>query len=199
MKSYMKIVNNKFTAFVSILLLLSGVISCTENYSSKSNLKAEYKTFISNAKTKSEVAAFHRLLVKNNLANVVDFTQLLRQGTDWKKISLPAYALPPRKFWPRILRTLRVLKKEIIPVLGALEVLSGFRTARYNRLAKGARSSKHLVFAALDIKPKNRITRPELHRRLLKIWRAKGRRYQLGLGLYSGTRFHVDTARYRKW
>ncbi|VAW80866.1 hypothetical protein MNBD_GAMMA12-2420 [hydrothermal vent metagenome] len=195
----MKIVKSHLIAFTLILLSISGVSSCTEHYSTKINLNAEYMAFISNARTKSEIFAFRRLLVKNNLANLVDIKQLLRQGTDWKKIREPAYALPPRKFWPRILRTLTVLKKEIIPVLGEIEVLSGFRTTRYNRRAKGTRSSKHLVFAALDIKPKDKITRRELHKRLLEIWRTKGRRYQLGLGLYSGTRFHIDTARYRKW
>jgi len=192
-----------YKRIILIFILSIGFASCSDKYSSKynpkKNLKEEYKAFIKNARTKAEVTAFRRFLIKRGLANVVDFRQLLRQGTDWRKIREPAYALPPRKYWPKIIPTLRVLKNEIIPIVGKLEVLSGFRTHRYNRRAKGSRRSRHMIFSALDIKPKNNMSRRELHKRLLKLWKLKGRQYKLGLGLYSRTRFHVDTTRFRRW
>jgi len=195
----MKKVAYKRVPLILILIISGGFISCAEKYKPQNSLKAEYQIFIKDVKTRTEVTAFFRFLEKRGLANVVDFKQLLRQGTDWRKVREPAYALPPRKYWPKILLTLQVLKNEIVPIVGELEVVSGFRTHRYNRRAGGARSSRHMIFGALDIIPKNNITRGELHKRLLKIWRIKGRQYKLGLGLYSRTRFHVDTVRYRRW
>jgi len=195
----MNTISTKLIHLSLIFLCLAGLSSCAERYTPQKDLNAEYKVFIESAKTRSKIAAFRRFLEKKGLADVVEFEQLMRQGTDWRKIKEPAYALPPRKYWHNILPSLVLLKKEIIPVLGELEVLSGFRTSRYNRLAKGARGSKHLVFAALDVVPKNNITRKELHQQLLKVWKNSGRPYKFGLGLYSRVRFHIDTVRYRKW
>ncbi|MGC4121635.1 MAG: D-Ala-D-Ala carboxypeptidase family metallohydrolase [Myxococcales bacterium] len=94
---------------------------------------------------------------------------------------------------------LRFVQKELVPELGELEVMSAYRTEAYNEPAGGARRSRHCTFGALDLQPKNAVARKDLHAKLTRLWKAKGKETQWGLGLYSGTRFHVDVWRYRTW
>ncbi len=94
---------------------------------------------------------------------------------------------------------MKFLREEIIPLIGPVEILSAYRESSYNLKAGGARKSKHLDFFAVDLRPVKNISRKDLHSKLLDIWTKKGKEYNLGLGLYSGLRFHIDTAGYRKW
>ena len=98
-----------------------------------------------------------------------------------------------------MLDTLVFLKYELIPHIGDVRVLSGFRTPHYNRLAGGAGRSRHLTFSALDLRPIADIDRTRLHRILQNRWHTLGEDYNLGLGLYSKQRFHIDTGGHRQW
>lgn len=95
--------------------------------------------------------------------------------------------------------TLRFVKKELLPIIGPIEVNSGYRSKEYNKLAGGVKNSKHLSFCALDLKPVEDMSLKDMQKKLLKLWKKRGKRYQLGLGLYSGKFFHIDTCGYRKW
>jgi len=112
---------------------------------------------------------------------------------------LPCYKIPPIAKWKNILPLLIFIKKELIPQIGSVEIVSCFRTPRYNRAAGGSRGSKHLYFNAADIIPLKQISTSRLKKILKNIWRKIGRQYHLGLGLYSGLRFHIDTMGFRKW
>ena len=98
-----------------------------------------------------------------------------------------------------MVNTLVFLKYDLIPYIGDVRVLSGFRTPKYNRLAGGAGRSRHLTFSALDLKPVTEIDRSRLHRILQNRWHTLGEEYKLGLGLYSNLRFHIDTGGHRQW
>lgn len=148
---------------------------------------------------RAEWKRFERLLAREGVADVVPSWQLWRQGTDWRGCQEPAFAVPPRERWPGMVRTLALLRDLVIPKTGPVDVVSGFRTARYNRCAKGASKSRHLDFDALDVVPRRRWARDELHATLLEVWRREGKARRFGLGLYAGVRFHVDGHRYRRW
>ncbi len=124
---------------------------------------------------------------------------VLLQGTDWRLNQKSVFVLPSRKHWDNMVRTLRLVETEVIPVIGDLVPVSGERSEEYNAISGGARKSKHLNFCALDLVPEKAITRKELHRRLRMIHQNSGRRHNMGLGLYSGLRFHIDTCGYRQW
>jgi hypothetical protein len=124
---------------------------------------------------------------------------LWRQGTDADALSMPRFAVPPREQWSAIIPTLRLIRDRVVPVVGPVEVASGYRTRPYNIAAKGAPKSDHLRFGAVDIVPTREWQREELHAALLRLHGEVGQQTRMGLGLYSGLRFHVDTRRFRRW
>lgn len=182
-------------ALLLLALLAMGAVGCQDDVPGK----AELDPFLAEGGHRASFEAFQKYLTRHRLADVVPPEQLLRQGTDWRGLGLPPYAMPPRSKWKNILPTLRLLKQEVIPLFGPLDVLSGFRDPVYNKRAGGARTSRHLAFQALDVRPVKRPPREALRRKLGALWEEKGKQHKLGLGVYCGTRFHVDTGKYRKW
>ena len=171
--------------------------TCQGSYDAPSS--GDFEVFLSQGDNRKQFGRFQKYLKQNGVFGVVEARQLLCQGTDWSKVQQPAFAFPPRQLWANILPTLRLLRDEVVPVTGRLKVLSGYRTNKYNRLAGGAPGSRHLYFQAVDVIPPGYWLRYRLHGKFLEIWRKRGKRNRFGLGLYSGTRFHVDTYRYRRW
>ena len=143
-----------------------------------------------------DVVAFFE---RQKVADVVPIQHLLRQGTDWKNADLPPFAIPSEELWPNVVNTLIVLRDDVIPTVGPVEVLSAFRTEEYNSAAGGAKRSKHLEFSAVDVIPINDIDRDELHSKLKAMWSKEGPEKAIGLGLYSKLRFHIDTGGFRTW
>jgi len=158
-----------------------------------------FSDFISIPSNNEQYIEFSKFLQENHVDAVIPIQHLYRQGTDWSKLNVEPYAVPPQQHWQNILPTLEFIKKELIPIIGDIQVVSAYRTNEYNEHAHGAKRSKHLQFSAVDLIPVNNISRDELHKILLAIWDKVGRKYNLGLGLYNKTRFHIDTTRFRKW
>jgi len=124
---------------------------------------------------------------------------VLLQGTDWHHKGTSIFFYPPKKYWDNMVNTLLFIEKEVIPVVGELIPVSGERSKYYNQTSGGASRSKHLTFCALDLTPATKMTRKELHQRLSSVFSKVGKKYNMGLGLYSGLRFHIDTCGYRRW
>jgi len=143
------------------------------------------------------------LLAAHDVAEVVEPWTLLRQGTDWRAVRLAAFAFPPRETWENVIPTLRVLRDEIIPRVGRVRIVSGYRSPTYNEQAGGAPSSAHLTFRALDVVPLQRRPREELHGLLEGYWESGDARLrEVGIGFYRSPtgRFHVDAGRrHRRW
>jgi hypothetical protein len=145
----------------------------------------------------AELADFTEWLDGQGVGGIVPAWHLWRQGTDWRALGQAPLAAPPRDLWPGIVPTLAILRDEVVPRVGPVEVVSGFRAYRYNQLAGGATGSRHRWFEAVDVVPRAPWPRALLHWRLVAWWRADPR--PLGLGLYAHTRFHVDTWKHRTW
>lgn len=160
---------------------------------------SDFDTFLSSKDRRVRFRAFEGYLVERGLDQVVPPWQLWRQGTDFRGLGEPAFAEPSEDQWEEIVPTLRLLRDEVIPLVGPLEVVSGFRTERYNARAGGSKGSRHKWFQAVDVVPDKSWERAPLHASLLRLWGSEGPGRAMGLGLYSGTRFHVDTYRYRRW
>ncbi len=107
--------------------------------------------------------------------------------------------MPPRELWPAIVPTLVTVREDIVPRVGPVEVVSAFRTYRYNQLAGGAPGSRHRTFEAVDLVPRAPWPRTLLHHRLRAWWETSGVGRRAGLGLYERTRFHVDCWKHRSW
>lgn len=158
-----------------------------------------FEKFLDEGDNRERFEKLERFLEINHVGDVVPPFELLRQGTDWQQIGEPPFAVPPEDTWEAMVDTLKVLKNYIIPEIGPVIVLSGWRTARYNAKAGGARTSKHMHFCGLDMIPEEEYTRKQLLPKLRKIHQRHGRKWKMGLGIYRGVRFHVDTCGFRRW
>ncbi|WHI51472.1 D-Ala-D-Ala carboxypeptidase family metallohydrolase [Microbulbifer sp. MLAF003] len=135
----------------------------------------------------------------NQVDQVVPPFELLRQGSDWQDLDEPPFAIPPVGNWGTMVYTLRAVQREIVPIIGPVTVVSGWRTTSYNSKAGGSRGSKHLHFCGLDIVPQKKFSREQLVPVLKNIHKYNGQQWNMGLGIYKGIRFHVDTCGYRRW
>ncbi|MBW3695966.1 hypothetical protein EK599_09680 [Vibrio sp. T187] len=124
---------------------------------------------------------------------------ILLQGTDWVMSNTALFTLPHRDHISTMINTLKFIQEYIEPEIGIVIPVSGERTDIYNKQAGGAARSKHLNFCALDLVPSQEIDRAELHKKLIAIHNKVGQKYDVGLGLYSGLRFHIDTCGFRRW
>ncbi len=194
------------TAWISVFLL-SWLLSSCGMLSQVSDHELEYPDdfptdfarFLNENEAHADYEDFVHFLKSHDVHTIVPIWELLQQGSDWQKHRLPKYALPARQHWPRMVNTLVFLKYDLIPYIGDVRVLSGFRTPHYNLAAGGAGRSRHLTFSALDLRPVAKIERSQLHGILQNRWHSLGREYNLGLGLYANLRFHIDTGGYRQW
>ncbi|WP_299942642.1 D-Ala-D-Ala carboxypeptidase family metallohydrolase [uncultured Microbulbifer sp.] len=163
---------------------------------------ASERAFIHFLKQANNRNLFSRLKVflrANQVHMVVSPFELLRQGSDWRDLNEPPFAIPPEEYWKAVVDTLKVIRQEIVPRIGPVTVLSGWRTTSYNRKAGGSKGSKHLLFCGLDIVPQKNFSREQLIPVLRDIHRRNGRQWKMGLGIYKSIRFHVDTCGYRRW
>ncbi|MEY4270184.1 MAG: hypothetical protein RLZZ58_1400 [Pseudomonadota bacterium] len=143
--------------------------------------------------------ALEAYLRAEGVAGLVPMEQLLRSDVRWRKCKGQPFTVPPRALWPHIVPTLRVLRDDVIPAIGAVRVVSSYRSAADNPCLGGAKASRHLGFAALDMEPVAPLSRIELVRRLCALHARHGSAKAIGLGIYHARRFHIDTDGYRRW
>jgi hypothetical protein len=161
--------------------------------------KPDYDAWVANPAVAAQVRAFRQYLKRSDADGVIPLHELLRSAHDWQRCRSTPFAVPPAAYWPRIARTLQLVRAVVEPLVGKVEVLSGYRDSALNACAGGAPASAHRLAYALDLVPRTSVTRAELIARLCSARVRVGRRWAWGLGFYQGRRFHVDTLRYRTW
>jgi hypothetical protein len=118
------------------------------------------------------------------------------------------FVLPPKRLWPNIVPTLRLIRDHVIPIIGRVEVRSGFRTPALNSCAHGAPKSRHLSYFALDMVALNQPDGRTVFSKLCAQWKKAGPQSRWGLGAYfdpnrstvnKDARFHVDATGWRTW
>jgi hypothetical protein len=162
--------------------------------------KADYLAWLArNPGARAEVLAFKQFLAMDEVEDVVPTWELVRTASMWRECSGPQFDVAPPSEWPHIANTLSFIRKHVEPVIGPVQVVSGFRNEDLNRCAHGAPKSAHREFYALDMVPASALDRAELMRSMCRIHDRSGEQYHIGLGFYAGTRFHVDSQRFRRW
>lgn len=183
---------------VALLAALScALLSCSNLMEPEP--AALYDGWLAKGSNKGQVKALSTFLEQEGAANIIPLAQLLRSDTNWQRCKAEPFAVPPRAYWPNMVSTLKLVRAEIIPLVGTVEAQSVFRDPAINRCIKGASRSFHLRFHAIDMKPATAVTREQLVAKLCPLHLKKGAKLNMGLGIYSGTRFHVDAAGYRGW
>ena len=146
------------------------------------------------------LGAFRDYLAAQGLETVVPMWQLVRTSSSWRECGAQPFEVPPRDKWARIVKTLQFVRDDVIPNVGEVETLSAYRNGDLNACSKGAPKSAHREFFALDLTPVNRdLERATMIRSVCRAHARDGQTYDVGLGFYSGRRFHVDSSGFRKW
>lgn len=160
---------------------------------------ALYQRWLANDGTTTQSNELRNYLDQQSVSGIVPTRQLLRSDTQWRKCKSQPFAVPPKDQWPNIVPTLRLIREEVLPLIGPVEALSVYRSPQINRCIKGATLSTHLQFGAIDMQPAKGVSRADLIKKLCALHARKGKALNMGLGIYKGTRFHIDTAGYRRW
>lgn len=145
-------------------------------------------------------ARFEAVLQQDGVGEVVPTFQLWRVDQLRQGCAKGGFLAPPEAEWANIVATLRILRDEVVPAVGPLEVVSAYRDPEFNACVHGASRSAHMSFHALDLVPVDRaVTRERLIAALCPIHASEGVRLRMGLGIYAGRRFHVDATGHRGW
>ena len=147
----------------------------------------------------AQVKAFNEYLATYEVAGIVPTWQLFRTATSWQKCAGQPFEIPPTSEWPHIVQTLRYVHDYVIPAVGPVEPVSGYRNPVLNSCAGGAPESAHKHYSAIDLVPLRPTTREQLMRTLCAVHARRGPDYSVGLGFYAFLRFHVDTTKFRRW
>jgi hypothetical protein len=145
------------------------------------------------------VKSFNDYLTQYEVGGIFPTWQLLRTATSWQRCGGQPFEVPPVSEWPHIVQTLRYVRDYVIPAVGAVEPVSGYRNPVLNACAGGAPESAHKHYSAIDMVPLRATTREALMRTLCAVQSRRGPDYQVGLGFYAFLRFHVDTTKFRRW
>jgi hypothetical protein len=146
------------------------------------------------------LGAFRDYLAAQGLETVVPMWQLIRTSSSWRECGAQPFEVPPPDKWGRIVKTLRFVRDDVIPRVGEVETLSAYRNGDLNACSNGAPKSAHREFFALDLTPVNKnLERETMIRSVCQAHARDGQEYNVGLGFYTGRRFHVDSSGFRKW
>jgi hypothetical protein len=146
-----------------------------------------------------QVRQFNDYLVTYQVAGIVPTWQLFRTATAWKDCGSEPFEIPPTSEWPNLVQTLRYIHDYVIPAVGAVEPVSGYRNPHLNQCAGGAPESAHKHYSAIDLVPLRPITREQLMKALCVAHSEHGAAYNAGLGFYAYLRFHIDSTKFRRW
>jgi hypothetical protein len=149
---------------------------------------------------RADVRDFESFLAAHGVADVLPTREILLNDTSWAGCHMDApYSLAVRAYWPHIVDTLRYIHDEIIPMVGPVEVESGYRDRALNSCSGGAARSAHAEFYALDLEPVRPMQRSVLIAEVCANHARFGAAYHIGLGFYDETRFHIDSRSFRRW
>ena len=146
-----------------------------------------------------QVQAFELYLKHAGVGGVLPLSQILLNASSWRACGVPPYSLAPAALWPNVVPTLRFIRARIVPALGPVAAVSGYRDPDLNKCSGGAPKSAHALYYALDLTPLRFKDRDKMIALVCKLHARFGPAAHAGLGFYQGMRFHIDTNGFRRW
>ncbi len=161
----------------------------------------DFRTWLRGSSTdRARLTQFGDYLTSQGVGSVIPLWELTRTSSSWRECGAEPFEAPPRDKWEHMVTTLKFVRDEVVPAVGPVEVVSGYRNAKLNACSDGAPHSAHREYYAIDMTPVNAdVSRADLVRSICPAHARDGRAYNAGLGFYSGRRFHVDSSKFRKW
>jgi hypothetical protein len=147
----------------------------------------------------AQVQAFEQYLRRQGVGGVLPLSQLLLNASSWRACNVAPYSLAPAALWPNVVPTLRFIRARIVPALGPVAAISGYRDPELNKCSGGAPKSAHALYFALDLTPLRFKDRDKMIALVCKLHARFGPAAHAGLGFYQGMRFHIDTNGFRRW
>jgi hypothetical protein len=145
-------------------------------------------------------ARFEAMLEREGVADVVPPRELWLTDRLAPQCVVEPFTMPPEEMWTHIVPTLRFVRDHVEPAIGEVTVASAYRDQAFNECVRGASRSMHRGFHALDLVPRDlAVTREQLIAALCPLHAREGARFDIGMGIYSARRFHIDATRYRRW
>lgn len=188
---------------IQIMLLGFGLLTASAvsaQTPAPGQTKADYYAWLARSADHREAYRdFRAYLEARDVRGVVPTWQLLRTASDWQACASNRFEVAPTYQWGNIVDTLAFIRREVWPTIGPVEALSGYRNPVLNACAGGRPQSAHRLFHAMDLTPINDVTRAEMIAGICRAHRVRGARYDIGLGFYTGLRFHLDSNGFRKW
>ena len=178
-----------------------GLDVATDSGLAPGQTAADFRAWLSaSPANRARLTEFRDYLAAQGLQSVVPLWQLIRTSSSWSQCGAEPFETPPADKWQHIVTTLKFVRDEVVPAVGRVEVVSGYRNAKLNACSDGAPHSAHREYYALDLTPVDtNVTRASMIRGVCAAHARDGRAYRAGLGFYTGRRFHVDSSSYRKW
>lgn len=163
--------------------------------------RADFEAWLDrNARNRAAIGEFRAHLAANGVDDVLPVWQLVRTSSSYRGCRAQPFEVAPREKWDNIVKTLKFVEQDVIPAIGRVQAVSGYRNAGLNRCSAGAPGSAHQQFFALDLMPvEASVGRSELIRGVCAAHARDGQAFDAGLGFYNGRRFHVDTNGFRRW
>ena len=148
---------------------------------------------------RGQVLSFEAWQQAAGVRNVLPTWQIIRTASMWRECGGEPFEVPPFTLWPGMVKTLRFVRDRVIPAVGPIQAVSGYRNPALNACARGAGRSAHLDFFALDLIPLRPTTRRQLFEEICPAHARWGEGPGIGLGFYAFTRFHIDARSFRRW
>jgi hypothetical protein len=162
--------------------------------------EAEYAVWLdAQPGRRGQVLSFEAWQQAAGVRDVLPTWQLIRTASMWRECHGEPFEVPPFTLWPGMVKTLRFIRDHVVPAVGPVEAVSGYRNAALNLCAHGAAGSAHRDFFALDLIPLRPTTRRQLFDEICPAHARWGPAAGVGLGFYTYTRFHIDTRSFRRW
>lgn len=163
--------------------------------------RADFHAWLARApENRAAVGAFRAYLKDHGVDDVMPIWQLVRTSSSWRECAAGRFEVAPRDKWDNIVTTLKFVERDVVPAVGPVQAVSGYRNEGLNACSNGAPASAHRMFFALDLMPVDEdVSRAELVSKVCAAHAKDGRAYKTGLGFYSGLRFHVDSSGFRRW
>jgi hypothetical protein len=181
-----------------VFLVLAGPLQAQEIPVGQD--EADYQRWLgADPGRRAQVLSFESWQEVTGVKGVLPTWQVIRTASMWRECGGQPFEVPPFTLWPDMVKTLRFIRDRVIPAVGPVQAVSGYRNPALNSCARGAARSAHLDFFALDLIPLRPTTRRQLFDEICPAHARWGEASGIGLGFYQFTRFHIDARSFRRW
>jgi hypothetical protein len=183
-----------------VLTALVLLVACSSSLSPVATQREFSRWVDEDSVRQASFTRFRDMLVREGVGDVVPVYDLWIVDRLRPECVHAPFVQPPEEEWPHIVATLRFVRDYVEPVVGLVRAVSAYRDQSFNQCVGGAPASAHRSFYAVDLAPVDAtMTRQRLIEALCEVHAREGERWHVGLGIYDGRRFHIDTRSYRGW